>query len=44
MQAKKMFVLYSQVYEPGEPWFPIESVGSFSDEDFHPYWLTGDMA
>lgn len=43
LQAKKMFVLYSQVYSPGEPWFPIEAVGAFSDEDFHPYWLEGSL-
>lgn len=43
LQAKKMFVLYSEVYRPGEPWFPIEAVGAFSDEDFHPYWLEGSL-
>ena len=44
LNAKKLFVLYSEVYRPGEPWFPIDAVGSFSDDDFHPYWLTGEMA
>lgn len=43
IEAKKMFTLYSQVYQPGEPWAPIHSLGSFSDDDFHPYWLSGDM-
>lgn len=43
LQAKKLFVLYSQVYEPGEPWFPIDAIGRFTDDDFHPYWLSGDM-
>lgn len=43
LQAKKLFVLYSQVYQPGEPWAPIEAVGTFSDEDFHPYWLEGSL-
>lgn len=43
LQAKKMFVLYSEVYRPGEPWFPIEAIGAFSDEDFHPYWLEGSL-
>lgn len=43
LQAKKMFVLYSEVYKPGEPWFPLEAVGAFSDDDFHPYWLDGLM-
>lgn len=43
LNSKKLFVLYSQVYQPGEPWFPLDAIGSFSDEDFHPYWLSGDM-
>ena len=44
LQAKKLFELYRQVYEDGEPWFPIHSIGKFSDEDFHPYWLEGSLA
>ncbi len=43
LQAKKLFVLYSQVYPAGEPWFPLEAIGTFSDEDFHPYWLEGSL-
>lgn len=43
LQAKKLFVLYSEVYSDGTPWFPIEAVGAFSDDDFHPYWLSGMM-
>jgi hypothetical protein len=43
LHAKKLFVLYSEVYKPGEPWFPIEAVGSFYDDDFHPYWLEGSL-
>lgn len=43
LQAKKLFVLYSEVYQPGEPWFPIDAVGTFSDDDFHPYWLSGEQ-
>lgn len=39
IEAKKLFALYSQVYEPGEPWAPIDAIGSFSDDDFHPFWL-----
>lgn len=39
INAKKLFVLYSQVYRPGEPWFPIDAVGRFSDDDFSPHWL-----
>lgn len=40
-QAKRAFVLHSQVYEPGRPWFPIEPRGKFSDLDFNTYWLEG---
>lgn len=43
LKAKKLFVLYSQVYDRGEPWFPIEAIRKFTDEDFHPYWLEGAM-
>lgn len=42
LTAKQLFVLYSEVYKPGEPWFPIDAIGKFSDEDFHPYWLAGE--
>lgn len=41
MYAKKLFVLYSQVYPPGEPWAPLEPEGSISDLDFNPNWLEG---
>ena len=40
-QAKKTFALYSQVYEPGQPWSPIEPVGTIGDDDFNSYWLEG---
>lgn len=40
-QAKRQFVLHSQVYEPGQPWFPIEARGAFDDMDFSDYWLDG---
>lgn len=43
LQAKQLFVLYSEVYQPGEPWFPIDAIGAFSDDDFHPYWLEGSL-
>jgi hypothetical protein len=43
LQAKKLFVLYNEVYQPGEPWFPLDAIGAFSDDDFHPYWLSGDI-
>lgn len=44
LQCKKLFMLYSEVYREGEPWFPIDAIGRFSDEDFHPYWLEGSLA
>lgn len=40
-RAKRNFVLYSQVYEPGKPWRPIEPRRRFSDLDFNTYWLEG---
>jgi hypothetical protein len=40
-RGKRAFVLYSEVYEPGRPWFPIEAIGKFSDLDFNTYWLEG---
>lgn len=40
LEAKKKFVLYSTVYQAGEPWFPLDgAIGKFSDDDFAPYWL-----
>jgi hypothetical protein len=44
LEAKKNFELYRTVYQPGEPWFPLQgAVGAFHDDDFHPYWLSGDL-
>jgi hypothetical protein len=43
LAAKKLFVLYSQVYPAGEPWFPLEAIRQLSDDMFHPYWLTGEL-
>lgn len=40
-QAKRTFVLYSEAYKPGTPWFPLESTGAFSDLDFNSYWIEG---
>jgi hypothetical protein len=39
--AKRLFALYSGVYRPGEPWAPLDPVGSISDMDFNPHWLEG---
>ena len=39
IEAKKLFVLYSQVYPAGTPWFPLKARRQFTDEMFHPYWL-----
>lgn len=43
LNAKKQFALYCEVYKPGQPWFPINAIGSFDDSMFHPYWLSGDV-
>ncbi len=40
-KAKRDFALYSQVYKPGTPWFPIEPLGTIGDLDFNSYWLEG---
>lgn len=39
--AKRLFALYSEVYQPGEPWAPIDQEGDVSDLDFNPNWLEG---
>lgn len=39
--AKRLFAMYAQVYLPGEPWAPLEPMGSISDADFSPNWLEG---
>ena len=39
--AKKLFATYSQVYQPGEPWAPLDPVGTISELDFAPAWLEG---
>lgn len=41
VEAKKLFVLYSQVYPAGTPWYPLKARRQFTDEQFHPYWLEG---
>jgi hypothetical protein len=40
-RAKRAFVLYSEVYEPGRPWFPIEARRRLDDLDFNQHWLEG---
>lgn len=42
-KAKTDFITYSQVYEPGEPWAPIEPMGTIDDADFNPRWLEGGI-
>lgn len=41
LHAKDQFVLYSNAYDPGTPWFPLEARGRFSDLDFNSNWLEG---
>jgi hypothetical protein len=38
-RAKTNFVLYSEVYQPGQPWAPIEARRRFNDGHFSRYWL-----
>lgn len=39
MRAKRDFVAYSEVYEPGQPWLPLQPMGVIDDGDFNQYWL-----
>lgn len=41
IHAKDTFVLYSNAYDPGTPWFPLEAKGRFSDMDFNSFWIEG---
>lgn len=43
MHAKDQFVLYSNAYDPGTPWFPLNARQRFSDLDFNQYWLEGKV-
>lgn len=40
-QAKREFVLYSQAYDPGQPWFPLNARGRLDEFYFSTYWLEG---
>ena len=42
-KAKDQFVLYSEAYTKGQPWFPLNARASFSDYDFSTYWLEGKV-
>lgn len=37
--AKRDFLAYSEIYQPGEPWLPFNPSGEITDADFHPNWL-----
>jgi hypothetical protein len=39
--AKHNFMLYSQVYADGGPWFPLRPRGQIDDYLFNSYWLEG---
>jgi hypothetical protein len=39
--AKKLYLGYSEIYEPGEPWLPFDPIGDIGDDDFNSYWLEG---
>lgn len=40
-RAKEVFVLYSEAYQPGRPWFPLNAKQRFSEFDFSQGWLEG---
>lgn len=41
-RAREDFMLYTQVYEPGRPWFPIDGARRpFDALDFNTFWLEG---
>jgi PDDEXK-like domain of unknown function (DUF3799) len=40
-RAKELWATYSQIYEPGQPWAPINAVGTIGDLDFNQFWLEG---
>lgn len=40
--AVREFDLYSQVYEPGQPWLPFNPTGEITDADFPKFWLEGN--
>jgi hypothetical protein len=37
--AKRDWLGYQEIYEPGEPWMPVSASREITDEDFHPNWL-----
>jgi len=37
--AKREFLRYSEIYEPGEPWRPWNPSGSITDDDFSSHFL-----
>jgi hypothetical protein len=41
LHAKDQFVLYSNAYDAGTPWFPLNARQRFSDLEFNQYWLEG---
>lgn len=38
-RAKRIFKLYSEVYEPGAEWYPLKPIFDIDDGSFSPYWL-----
>lgn len=42
-EAKRTFVLYSQAYDPGHPWFPLNAKARLDEFLFNHYWLEGKV-
>ena len=42
-RAKRLFILYSEVYERGEPWQLIECIDDIEDADFHFAFLEREL-
>lgn len=40
--AQKQFNLYREVYADGEPWLPLNPIGTIDDADFSPYFLESE--
>jgi HSP90 family molecular chaperone len=42
-KAKRLFLTYSEIYEPGQPWLPFAPLGEISDLSFSAFWLDEEV-